>query len=129
MSLAREIFDKMLKGKHLKGESEPLPLETPVKPSQAPLEAKGEPQGSLPLIQTGGKAKKAKMAPVKIFSKLFHEEIWVVADQEEMEALVSKGVKEIVYMAWEIPVLKGMDKERLRAVHLTKKVFPGSAMA
>jgi hypothetical protein len=32
-------------------------------------------------------------------------------------------------MAWEIPVLKGMDKERLRAVHLTKKVFPGAAMA
>lgn len=69
------------------------------------------------------------MAPVKIFSKLFNEEIWLVADQEEMEALVSKGVKEVVYMAWEIPALKGMDKERLRTVHLTKKVFSGSALA
>jgi len=52
----------------------------------------------------------------------------LVADQEEMDALVSKGVKEVVYMAWEIPVLRGKDKESLRAVHATKKVFPGSAI-
>ena len=45
-----------------------------------------------------------------------------------MDALVSKGVKEVVYMAWEIPVLRGKDKESLRAVHATKKVFPGSAI-
>ena len=75
-----------------------------------------------------GKVQKAKMASVKIFSKLFNEEIWLVADQEEMEALVSKGVKEPIYMAWEILVLKGKDKESLKAVHATKKVFPGSAI-
>jgi hypothetical protein len=69
------------------------------------------------------------MAPVKIYSRLFNEEMYIVADQEEMEVLVSRGVKEVLYMAWEIPVLKGMYKERLRAVHLTKKVFPGSALA
>ena len=76
-----------------------------------------------------GRVKGVKMPPVKIYSRLFNEEIYVVADQEEMEALVSKGIKEVIYVAWEIPALKGMDKERLRAVHLTKKIFPGSALA
>ena len=102
---------------------------------------KSDPQGSLPFIPEEGKVltiqtprqpqgkPRARMAPVKIYSRLFNEEIWLVADQEEMEALVSKGVKEVIYMAWEIPVLKGVDKERLRALHLTKKVFPGSARA
>jgi hypothetical protein len=125
-------------------EPEPLPLETPVEPSKDQVkEDQPEPGIPEPLfggpikgdqpegqkVPTEGKAKKAKFAPVKIFSKLFHEEIWLVADQEEMEALVSRGIKEVIYMAWEIPVLKGKDKERLRALHLTKKVFPGSALA
>jgi hypothetical protein len=85
--------------------------------------------GAVPVVPAEGRAKKAKMAPVKIFSKLFNEEIWLVADQEEMAAMVSKGVKEPIYMAWEIPVLRGKDKESLKAVHATKKVFPGSALA
>jgi hypothetical protein len=102
--LARKALD-MLRTGQVKGEPEPLPF------------------------ASGGEGKKAKMAPVKIFSKLFNEEIWLVADQEEMEALVSKGVKEIIYMVWEIPLFRGKDEGSLRAVHLTKKVFPGSAMA
>jgi len=117
MSLAREIFEKMVNDKHL------------WKREPSPLGAEGEPQGSLSLTQIGGEAKKAKMAPVKIFSKLFNEVIWLVADQEELKTLASKGVKEAIYMAWEIPVLKRMDRERLEAVHLTKKVFPGAALA
>ena len=75
-----------------------------------------------------GKVRGVKMPPVKIYSRLFNEEIYVVADQEEMEALVSKGVKEVVYMAWEIPVLKGMDKEKLIAIHSVKKIFPGAGL-
>ena len=110
MSLAREIFEKMVRTGQVKGEPEPLPLEKPVQPSQ------------------DGRSR-VRMPPVKIYSKLFNEEIYVVADREEMETLASKGVKEVIYVAWEIPVLKGVDKERLRAVHLTKKVFPGSALA
>jgi len=78
---------------------------------------------------SGGKVKRVKMPPVKIYSRLFNEEIYVVADQEELEALASKGVKEVVYMAWEIPVLKGMDKEKLMAIHSVKKVFPGAGLA
>lgn len=89
------------------GEPEPLSLETPVQPPQSPV---------------------AKMAPIKIFSRLFNEEIWLVADKEEMEALVSKGVKEVIYMAWEIPVLSGKDKTSLKAVHETKRVFPGAGL-
>src|SRR4030043_1061644 len=64
-----------------------------------------------------GKVKKAKVPPVKIYSRLFNEEIYIVADQEELETLASKGVKEVIYMAWEIPALKGADKESLRAGH------------
>jgi hypothetical protein len=76
-----------------------------------------------------GKVKKVKMSPVKIYSRLFNEEIYIVADQEEMETLVSKGVKEVVYMAWEIPLLKDMDKEKLMAIHSVKKIFPGAGLA
>lgn len=76
-----------------------------------------------------GEVQGAKMLPVKIYSKLFGEEIWLVANKEEMEALVSKGIKEAIYQAWEIPVLKGKNKESLWAVHQTKKLFPGSALA
>jgi len=101
---------------------------TPQTPRLGDVPSEDEAQVAPSITQTGGEPKKAKMAPVKIFSNLFNEEIWLVADQEEMEALVSKGVKEAVYMAWEIPVLKGKDKESLRAVHATKKVFPGSAI-
>jgi hypothetical protein len=76
-----------------------------------------------------GKVQGAKMLPVKIFSRLFNEEIYVVADREEMNRLVSKGIPEAIYLAWEIPVLRGKDKESLRAIHQTKKVFPGCALA
>lgn len=76
-----------------------------------------------------GRVRKVKMSPVKIYSRLFNEEIYVVADQEELETLASKGVKEVVYMAWEIPVLKGMDKEKLMAIHSVKKMFPGAGLA
>ena len=69
-----------------------------------------------------------KRGPVKIFSNLFNEDIWLAADQKEMEGLVLKGVKEAIYLASEISALKGRDPESLRAVHETKKVFPGSVI-
>lgn len=75
------------------------------------------------------KVKRAKMSPVKIYSRLFNEEIYLVADQEEMEALASKGVKEVVYMAGEIPLLKEMNKEKLITIHSVKKIFPGAGLA
>ena len=67
--------------------------------------------------------------PVKIYSKLFNEEIYIVADQEEMETLASKGVREVVYMAWEIPVLRGVGQEKLKVIHQIKKIFPGAGLA
>ena len=76
-----------------------------------------------------GKVKKVKLFPVKIYSRLFNEEIYIVADQEEMETLASKRVKEVVYMAWEVPLLKEMDKEKLMAIHSVKKIFPGAGLA
>ena len=76
-----------------------------------------------------GEVRGVKMPPVKIYSRLFNEEIYVVADQEEMEALLSNGVKEVVYMAREISLLKEMDKEKLTAIHSVKKIFPGAGLA
>lgn len=75
-----------------------------------------------------GRVRKVEMSPVKIYSRLFNEEIWLVATKEEMEAIVSKGDKEIVYMTWEIPLLKGMDKEKLVTIHSIKKIFPGAGL-
>lgn len=76
-----------------------------------------------------GRVQRVKMAPVKIYSRLFNEEIYIVADQEEMERLAAQGVREVIYMPWEIPILRGKNKEHLKAVHQTKKLFPGSALA
>lgn len=81
-----------------------------------------------PRLSPLGRGKKGGL-PVKIYSKLFNEEIYVVADQEEMNRLVSKGVKGVVYMAWEIPLLKKMGKEELTAIHSVKKIFPGAGLA
>lgn len=75
-----------------------------------------------------GRVRKIEMSPVKIYSRLFNEEIWLVATKEEMEALVAKGVKEIVYVVYEVPLLKGMDKERLMTIHSVKKIFPGAGL-
>lgn len=78
---------------------------------------------------SGGKVKRVKMTPVKIYSRLFNEEIYIVADQEELETLASKGVREVVYMVWEIPVLRGVGQEKLKAIHQIKKIFPGAGLA
>lgn len=70
------------------------------------------------------------MSPVKIYSRLFNEEIYIVADQEEMEALVAMGIKDqAIYMAREIPLLREMGQEKLKAIHQTKKIFPGAGLA
>lgn len=148
MSLASDLLEKMKKKGQLKIKPEPLPEENPGEPSEDQGADHGQPEqpepggvgplfsgsieGEKPESQKApaeGKVKGARMAPVKIFSKLFDEEIWLVADQEEMEALVRKGVKETIYMAWEIPILRGKSKEHLKAIHQTKKVFPGCALA
>lgn len=67
--------------------------------------------------------------PVKIFSKLFEEEIYIVESREEMKSLIEKGVPEPIYLRSEIHDLLSRDRESLKAVHMTKKVFPGSALA
>lgn len=142
MSLASDLLEKMKRKGQIKIKPEPLPSEKPVEPAKdqsVEKEKRDQPEtggpgplfgesidGDLPAAPAEGRAKRTKMAPVKIFSKLFDEEIWLVSDPEEMEALVSKGVKEAIYVVGEIPALEGRDPESLRAVHETKKVFPGS---
>ena len=76
-----------------------------------------------------GRVRNVERCPIKIYSRLFNEEIWLAVTKEEMEVLVSRGVKEVVYMAGEIPVLKDLDKDRLKVVHMIKKTLPGAALA
>src|SRR5512139_668402 len=64
-----------------------------------------------------GKVKKVKMLPRKIYSKVLREHVWMVADQEDMESLASRGVKEVVYVGWEIALLGMESKETQEAVH------------
>ena len=72
------------------------------------------------------KVKKVKIPPCRIYSKLLGEEIWVVADQEDMESLVSRGIQQAVYVGWEIALLKMESREMQEAAHRIKKAFPGS---
>jgi len=124
MSFASDLIKKMIENGQLKPKPKPLPssgegeIEQPKPVSQ---EKPGQPGGD--------QAESATKTPVKIFSKLFNEEIWLCANKEEMDSLVARGVKEAVYMAWEIPILRGKDKDALKAVHEAKKVFPGSGLA
>jgi hypothetical protein len=39
------------------------------------------------------------------------------------------GVKEAIDMAREIPVLRGVGQEKLKAIHQIKKIFPGAGVA
>jgi hypothetical protein len=67
-----------------------------------------------------------RFAPVKIYSRLLNDTLWLVWGEKEMEQLIEAGVREPIYVANEILTLKNKTKEELRKVHLVKKVFPGA---
>jgi len=77
--------------------------------------------------QDGARGKRSDR-PGKVFSKLFEMEIWIVEDKEEMDALVAKGVREPVYLRSEIHDLLSRDRESLKAVNDTKRIFPGAVL-
>lgn len=68
-----------------------------------------------------------KRGPVKIFSNLFNEDIWLAADQKEMEGLVLKGVKEAIYLASEISALKGRDPRAYGRSTRRRRYFQGAS--
>jgi|GEM_PF-694929 len=67
-----------------------------------------------------------KFAPVRIYSRLLDDTLWLVWDEAEMKQLIAKGIREAIYTANEISILRNKSKEHLEAVHRTKKVFPGA---
>lgn len=44
--------------------------------------------------------------------------LWVVADEEDIEAFRSQGITEAVYTADEIRELKGIDSDSLKTLHM-----------
>jgi hypothetical protein len=59
-----------------------------------------------------------------INAKLVNDCFLLVETEQEAEALRSAGILDVIYTVKEIKQLKGLDEARLKAYHLTKKVFP-----
>jgi len=81
-------------------------------------------------VQIGGdlnvQGEENKFAPVKIYSHLLNDTLWVCWDEEEMKELMAQGIKEPVYIAEEIPILENKAKVLLKNIHQVKKFFPGA---
>jgi hypothetical protein len=69
---------------------------------------------------------KNRFAPVRIYSRLLDDTLWLAWNEEEMKQLMAQGIKEPIYIASEILILRNKSKEHLEAVYFVKKVFPGA---
>jgi len=72
---------------------------------------------------------KNRFAPVRIYSRLLDDTLWLVWNEEEMKQLIREGIKEPIYVARELLDLRKMTEEKLKKVHMVKKVFLGSTIA
>jgi len=70
-----------------------------------------------------------RFAPIRIYSRLLDDTLWLVWNEEEMKQLIREGIKEPIYVARELLDLRKMTEEKLKKVHMVKKVFLGSTMA
>lgn len=61
---------------------------------------------------------KKKRIAVKVWSEPLQAHLWIVADDEDIEAFRSCGLKEAIYTADEIWNLKGIDYDSLKTVHM-----------
>ncbi len=66
----------------------------------------------------------------KIYSKILDDYLWIVATEEELQALVNEGTDDVIYSQGEIlrMIDEGVPKEGLKAIHRVKKFFPGSSV-
>lgn len=64
----------------------------------------------------------------KIYSEILQEHLWVVETDQDMKALRSQGNTEAIYTLREIPELKKIPREDLKAIHNIKETFPESTI-
>ena len=67
-----------------------------------------------------------KNLAIRIRSAVLGENVWLVSNEAVREHLKSEGL--VCYLAEEIPGLKGLSRETLRAIHEAKRVFPNSRL-
>jgi DNA-directed RNA polymerase specialized sigma54-like protein len=72
---------------------------------------------------------KNRFGPIKIYSRLLDDTLWLAWNEEEMKQLMVQGIKEPAYVIRELLDLRKMTKEELKKVHMVKKVFLGSTLA
>jgi len=64
--------------------------------------------------------------PIRIYSRLLNDYLWLCWTEEEMKQLMAKGIKEAIYLPSEILILRNKSKEHLEVLHQVKKIFPGA---
>jgi hypothetical protein len=72
--------------------------------------------------------KTQSVPPTRMWSNLLGEIVWVVDGVEEMAAMVQKRLTEVIYTSDEIRRMKAFTPEEVKAIHMTKKTFPGAAI-
>ncbi len=61
---------------------------------------------------------------VFVYSRILDDVLLIVADDQEAAALRTEGATKPIYRQEEIPRLKGLSPESLKAIHSIKRVFP-----
>jgi hypothetical protein len=80
------------------------------------------------LIKRGMAVEVEVPTPIKIYSKMLDEVIWLTYTTEQMDGLIQKGSTESIYTSKEIGQMKGFDEEQVKGVHMIKKAFPDSVL-
>jgi len=93
--------------------------------AEAPENVRGDTKG-LSDEELRREHEKNKFAPIRIYSRVLGDTLWLCWDEEEMRKLIAQGVKEPVYIADEILTLRKKTLEELKKIHMIKRTFPGS---
>jgi excinuclease UvrABC ATPase subunit len=87
------------------------------------LESKTQPFG-----EECAEVDEKKYAPRRRYSELLNDYLWLVRDETQMKQLLAKGVREAIYTADQIRILRNKPKEYLDVLHHIKKVLPGTTV-
>ncbi len=62
----------------------------------------------------------------KVYSEILGGYLWVVADDRDVQEMRTRGISEVTYTTEEVRLLKGINKDSLKALHKFKEVFKNS---